>query len=71
VEEKRVKKPDPKKMTEAEKAQLAATNIIILAAIGKLDEVLRQGMSLDEFNEKARKVIAEAFKGEDVKIGAG
>jgi len=71
VEEKRVKKPDPKKMTEAEKAQLAVANIIILLALGKLNEVLRQGMSLDEFNEKARKVIAKAFKGEDVKIGAG
>jgi len=71
VEEKRVKKPDPKKMTEAEKARLAVANIIILDALGKLDEVLRQGMSLDEFNEKARKVIAEALKGEDVKIGAG
>jgi len=63
VEEKRVKKPDPKKMTEAEKAQLAAANIIILASIGKLNEVLRQGMSLDEFNEKARKVIEETSKG--------
>mgnify|MGYP000075142492 CR=1 FL=1 len=63
MEEKRVKKPDPKKMTEAEKAQLAAANIIILASIGKLNEVLRQGMSLDEFNEKARKVIEETSKG--------
>jgi len=70
VEEERVKKPDPKKMTEIEKARRAAINIFLLDAERKLDKVLRQGMSLDEFNEKASKVIAETFKSEDVKIGA-